>query len=209
MTDPSDEPTTATSETSDQPGTGAAPEGEQPAPAQGESAAEAPAVDDAATTANPGEPTESEDEPLTVEGLVETLEAVTVERDAHLDSLLRLQAEFENYRKAVAKRETDARERANEGLATELLPILDACDGAVANGSEDVVPVQTALVAALGKQGLTPIDSEASPFDPELHEAVMHEEAEGDDGPVVAEVLRTGYQWKGRTLRAAMVRVRG
>ena len=46
-------------------------------------------------------------------------------------------------------------------------------------------------------------------FDPNVHEAVMHDEGEADEGPVVVEVLRTGYLWHQRTLRAAMVRVRG
>ncbi len=151
-----------------------------------------------------------EPEPLTVESLVESLELVANERDGYLDSLRRLQAEFENYKKAVAKREADARDRANEGLVTELLPVLDACDGAVANGADDVVPVKTALNDALVKHGLSRLEPEGETFDPEQHEAVMHEEGETEgDGPVVAEVLRVGYQLKGRTVRAAMVRTRG
>ena len=122
-----------------------------------------------------------------------------------------LQAEFENYRKAVAKREVEARERANESLVAELLPILDACDGALASGATDVEPVRTSLVDTLTKQGLTRIDDADAPFDPERHEAVMHEPNAdgGGDGPVVAEVMRAGYLWKGRVVRPAMVRVRG
>jgi molecular chaperone GrpE len=146
---------------------------------------------------------------LTVESLVESLETVTGERDTYLDSLLRLQAEFENYRKVVAKRESEARERANEGLVNGLLPVLDACDGAVANGAADVSPIKSALSDALHKMGLERLEPTGAPFDPEQHEAVMHEPAEGTSGPTVAEVLRAGYQWKGRTLRPAMVRVTG
>ena len=157
-----------------------------------------------------GLPAASDAEPeLTVEQLVESLETVAGERDGYLDALLRLQAEFENYRKAVAKRESDARERANEGLVSELLPILDACDGAVSNGAEDVAPIRSTLTDALVKQGLTRLEPAGAPFDPEHHEAVMHEPGEGAGGPIVAEVLRAGYQWKGRTLRPAMVRVQG
>ena len=159
------------------------------------------------------DPMSNEAVPLTVEDLVASLEFVTAERDSYLDSLQRLQAEFENYRKAVAKREADARERANEGLVTELLPVLDACDSAVANGALDVAVVQHALVAALTKQGLSRLVPSGEAFDPERHEAVMHEPAEpsGDEttGPVVSEVLRVGYQWRGRTVRAAMVKVQG
>ncbi len=152
---------------------------------------------------------EGDTAPLSVEELVETLELVTTERDDYLDGLRRLQAEFENYRKAVAKREADARERANETLVTELLPVLDACDNAVANGATDVAVVQQALITALTKQGLSRLAPVGEAFDPEQHEAVIHEPGDSTTGPVVLEVLRVGYQWRGRTVRAAMVKVQG
>jgi len=147
---------------------------------------------------------------LSVEGLVSDLERVTVERDQYLETSRRIQAEFENYRKQVTKRETEARERANEGLIGEMLPVLDAFDGALSSGVEDVAPMRTTLLEALAKQGLERIDPAETPFDPNLHEAVMHEEGKGGEtGPVVAEVMRAGYSWKGRVVRPAMVRVRG
>lgn len=148
-------------------------------------------------------------EPISVEDLVVDLERVSNERDEYLDSTRRVQAEFENYRKAVAKREADAIARANNGLVAELLPVLDACDSAIANGASDVEPVRTSLVDALIKQGLERFDPDGEPFNPEQHEAVMHEDGESDDGPVVAEVLRVGYAWKGNVVRPAMVRTRG
>lgn len=147
--------------------------------------------------------------PGSVEDLVSDLERVTGERDTYLESSRRIQAEFENYRKQVGKRETEARERANESLVAELLPVLDACDGAVANGADDVAPISASLVDVLTKQGLERIDPTDAPFDPEFHEAVMHDDGDGDGGPVVAEVMRAGYSWKGRVVRPAMVRVRG
>ncbi|MDH3681354.1 MAG: nucleotide exchange factor GrpE [Acidimicrobiia bacterium] len=146
---------------------------------------------------------------ISVEDLVQDLERVTTERDQYLDASRRLQAEFENYRKAVAKRELEARERANESLVSELLPVLDACDAALASGATDVEPVRASLIDALTKQGLARIDDADAPFDPERHDAVMHEPDEGGDGPIVAEVMRAGYSWKGRVVRPAMVRVRG
>lgn len=146
---------------------------------------------------------------ISAEDLVQDLERVTAERDQYLDASRRLQAEFENYRKAVAKREVEARERANESLIAELLPVLDACDGALASGATDVEPVRASLLDTLTKQGLTRIDDLEAPFDPERHEAVMHEPDEDGAGPVVAEVMRAGYLWKGRVVRPAMVRVRG
>jgi molecular chaperone GrpE len=63
-------------------------------------------------------------------------------------------------------------------------------------------------MGALSKQGLVAMDLVGQPFNPELAEAVMHEPGDGGD-PVVVEVLRTGYEWKGRVLRAAMVKVKG
>jgi molecular chaperone GrpE len=146
---------------------------------------------------------------ISVEDLVLDLERVTTERDQYLDASRRLQAEFENYKKQVSKREAAARERANDSLIGELLPVLDAFDGAVANGAEDVVPMRTTFLDALAKQGLERIDPVDAAFDPNLHEAVMHDQADDTDGPVVAEVMRAGYVWKGRVLRPAMVRTRG
>ncbi len=150
-----------------------------------------------------------ESPPISVEDLVQDLERVTAERDQYLDTSRRLQAEFENYRKAVAKREADAKERANEKLVAEILPVLDACDGAVANGAADVEPVRSALIETLTKQGLDRIDGQDEDFDPVLHDAVMHEPSDDGAGPVVAEVMRAGYRWRGRVVRPAMVRVRG
>lgn len=136
--------------------------------------------------------------------------ALERERDEHLDQLRRVQADFENYRKRTIAQQAEVAERANESLVGQLLPVLDACDAAVQHGADDVAPVQAQLVDALTKAGLERLDPAGEPFDPNFHEAVMHEPADGDEsGPVVAEVLRTGYTWKGRVLRPAMVKVRG
>jgi molecular chaperone GrpE len=66
------------------------------------------------------------------------------------------------------------------------------------------------MLDILQKEGLEVIDTDGVVFDPNLHEAVMHEPAdEGEMEPVVSETLRTGYLWKGRVLRPAMVKVKG
>jgi molecular chaperone GrpE len=140
--------------------------------------------------------------------LIRDLERVSAQRDQFLDTSRRIQAEFENYRKQVARREVETRERAAESLVAELLPVLDACDHALASGASDVEPVRTALVDVLTKQGLARIDTAEELFDPSKHDAVLHEP--GDDAePVVAEIMRAGYSWNGRVVRPAMVRVRG
>lgn len=141
---------------------------------------------------------------------LDQLEAVTVERDEYLDRLRRLQADFENYKKRTAKEHREAGERAMARLADRLLPVLDSCDAAMIHGASGVEPVFAALLGVLEKEGLERIDPLDHTFDPEVHEAVMHEHAdEPHEHPMVVEVLRPGYSWKGHVIRAAMVKVRG
>ena len=137
-----------------------------------------------------------------------SIEDVLKERDEFKDIALRVQADFENYRKRAATQMSDELDRALGKLVEQLLPVLDACEAAVAHGVEGVEQVWSSLIGALQKQGLEALDLVGKPFDPALADAVMHEEGDGSE-PVVLEVLRTGYRWKGRVLRAAMVKVKG
>jgi molecular chaperone GrpE len=136
------------------------------------------------------------------------LEVITRERDQFKDMALRLQADFENYRKRMANQHNDDVERAAGRLVQSLLPVLDACEAAYAHGVEGVEPIWSQLMGVLQKHGLEALDLADKPFDPAVAEAVIHEPGDGSD-PVVTEVLRTGYRWKGKILRAAMVKVRG
>jgi molecular chaperone GrpE len=157
------------------------------------------------------DPSELSDEALEEAALLvqNDLAALTRERDDYLENLKRVQAEFENYRKRVMAQQADHAERAAEGLVGELLPVLDACDAALQHGAEGVEPISGQLLETLTKQGLERLDPEGEPFDPNFHDAVMHEEADGGEDAVVVEVLRPGYSWKGRVLRPAMVKVKG
>ena len=134
--------------------------------------------------------------------------AVVAERDEMKDIALRLQADFENYKKRVASTQADEIDRATGRFVEALLPVLDACEAAVAHGSDDVLTIWSALIGGLQKQGLEALDLVDKPFDPSLADAVMHEDGDGSD-PVVVDVLRTGYMWKGKVLRPAMVKVKG
>lgn len=155
----------------------------------------------------PVEDSESTDVPAS-EG--SEMQEVVAERDKYIDTSRRLQAEFENYRKQVSKREQEARERSNERLVLELLPVMDACDAAMETNAAEVEPISTALFTTLTKQGLEKVDPIDSEFNPEHHEAVMHEADPDSSGTqTVIEVLRPGYLWKGRVIRPAMVRVKG
>lgn len=154
---------------------------------------------------------QSENSDVTAEEEIDVkhdIEALLSERDEFKDIALRLQADFENYKKRVAQVHADDVNRATGKLAEELLPVLDACEAAFAHGADGVEPIWSALMGALSKQGLVAMDLVGKAFNPELAEAVMHEPGEGGEA-VVVEVLRTGYEWKGRVLRAAMVKVKG
>ena len=134
--------------------------------------------------------------------------ALLKERDDFKDVAIRLQADFENYKKRVASTQADEIDRATGRFVEALLPVLDACEAAVAHGSDDVLTIWSALIGGLQKQGLEALDLVGKSFDPSLADAVMHEDGDGSD-PVVSEVLRTGYLWKGKVLRPAMVKVKG
>lgn len=136
------------------------------------------------------------------------IEAALAERDSFKDIALRLQADFENYRKRISAQQSDEIDRATGKLVESLLPVLDACEAGFAHGVEGVESVWSSLFGVLQKQGLEALDLTDQPFDPSVAEAVMHEPGDGGE-PMVVEVLRTGYRWKGRVLRAAMVKVRG
>lgn len=138
---------------------------------------------------------------------VDVAQRLERERDDYLDALRRLKADFENYKRRVSAQQEEQRDLGSLTLLRELLPVLDAFDAAVAHGSEEVQPLHNQLIQTLEKQGMEVLSSADVPFDPNVHEAVMHEEGDGE--PVVSEVMRTGYLWNGRVVRAAMVRVRG
>ena len=171
---------------------------------------DAPAADAEDGAAEAPADTTAADAPVTVEDLVAALEAVTAERDQHLADLQRVSAEFQNFRKQTEKRNSDFAAQAGSRVAEALLPVLDACDAAAQQGVEGVEPIAGQLRGELERAGLQVIAEIDAAFDPNLHEAAMSEPGDdGQDGPIVAQVLRTGYAWNGRVLRAAMVKVKG
>ena len=146
-------------------------------------------------------------EELSVEALVEQL---ITERDAFKDMALRVQAEFENYRKRSAAQLIDESDRNSGRLVEALLAVLDACEAAIAHDMAGIEPIFSSMLTALQKQGLEVLDLVDTVFDPSVADAVVHEPADADgDETKIVEVLRTGYRWKGRVLRAAMVKVKG
>ena len=153
-----------------------------------------------------------------VEDDLDELGQVLAERDEFRQMAQRLQADFENFRKRSAAQAEQSAERRVAGVVEQLLPVLDTFDLAASHLSTEGEPSAEAaalssaramLVDTLSKLGLEAVPGTGEAFDPEVHEAVMHVEAEDGEGPVVDEVLRAGYVFRGTTIRAAMVRVRG
>jgi molecular chaperone GrpE len=174
-----------------------------------ESVVDAPTVDTAGDV-NGVDAGPSDADVVAAEAVVEhDLDALLAERDGFKEIALRLQADFENYRKRVATQHHDEVERATGKLAESMLPVLDAAEAAFLQHPAEIEPLFNLMLGELRKAGLEAMNLDGQPFDPNLAEAVLHEPAEGDEGPHVAEVLRSGYTWKGRVLRPAMVKVRG
>ena len=145
----------------------------------------------------------------------EELAAARQQAADYRDHLMRLQAEFDNYRKRVLKEQTRAVELAAEPLIRQLLEVLDEFELALMAAEQKpnfdkflhgVELVYAKLVDTLKAEGLERIEAGGEPFDPTLHEALMGSGPGGDE-PVVADVLRQGYRLKGRVIRPAGVRV--
>ena len=133
---------------------------------------------------------------------------LAAQRDQYRDIAQRVQADFENYRKRVQQQMRDEADRASARLAEALLPVLDATEAAYLRHPDEVGPLLNVMLSELRKQGLETLHLQDQPFDPNVAEAVAHEPGDGGE-VIVAEVLRSGYTWNGRTLRPAMVRTRG
>jgi molecular chaperone GrpE len=129
--------------------------------------------------------------------------------------LLHLTADFENFKRQAARRETEARERAVRGVLEDLLPVLDNFERAVAaaQNSNDVQSLKTGVEfilqqfeEAIKSHGVEPIAARGQGFDPARHEAIEEIESEQEPGTVVDDVQR-GYIYKGNVLRPSRVRV--
>ena len=138
---------------------------------------------------------------------------LTAERDEYIAHLQRTQAEFDNYRKRMLRDQTTNLERATANLIEQLLPVLDNFELALNSAGTDVDRLRKGVELVYGeflgqleKAGLERIEALGKPFDPEEHEAVLHVEDDGGE-PGVRDVVRSGYRFKGRVLRPAMVKV--
>ena len=144
------------------------------------------------------------------------LDAARAEAESYLDDLRRLQADFDNYRKRTLREQTARAASASQALVARLLPVLDNFELAVsaAEQSRDfdrmlkgVEMVFGELREVLQGEGLVKIEAEGKPFDPERHEAVIAVEQEDTEPGTVVDIVRAGYELRGKVLRPAMVKV--
>jgi molecular chaperone GrpE len=143
--------------------------------------------------------------------LEERIAALEAERDERLNDLKRVAADFENYRKRVARDQESLVARAHERLVKELLPVLDdlerALDAARDSGTrsveEGVRLVHEELKSALKREGLAEIETNGR-FDPHVHEALLSQPSDAEEGSVL-EVVQKGYRLGDRVVRPARV----
>lgn len=163
------------------------------------------------------QPHANDDPAATTPGAVDAsaIETLTRERDDNYDRLLRKTAEFDNYRKRVERERREHADRAVVGLLEELLLVVDDFDLALtvdpgeggAAYRKGIELIHAKLHDMLRKQGVRPIEAVGADFDPNVHQAVVHEPSEGHrENEVIAE-LRKGYTLNDRLLRPSMVKV--
>jgi molecular chaperone GrpE len=144
------------------------------------------------------------------------LKQVKVKADEQHDQLLRLQADFDNFRKRTQKEKAELIKYASEQLVGELLPVLDNFERATCSAqnnpditvfSQGVEMILRQLQTALSKVGLKAMECVGQPFDPNLHEAVLRVESDEHPENTVVEELQKGYFLKEKVLRPSMVKV--
>ena len=148
-------------------------------------------------------------------GLAVQVQRLVAEKQDLTNTLVRLQADFDNYRKRIEKERDQARHRGVEHLIEQLLPVLDGFDRALAAHDDPAYEeyrkgfelIRKQLWDVLAKQGVHRIESVGKEFDPNVHHAIEHvPTTDYPDGAVIDE-LQPGYTFHHRVLRPAMVRV--
>ncbi len=152
-----------------------------------------------------------------LEELKKKVEEKEKEAKDHYDRLLRMAADFENYKKRAAKEKEEWTKFANEDLMKALLPFIDNLEKAVAHAEKDGNTAKSLieglkltheqLLQSLSKFGLSPVESSGKPFDPSVHEAMMVVETDQHEPNHVVEEFRKGYLLNDRLLRPATVSV--
>ncbi|MCK8487916.1 nucleotide exchange factor GrpE [Paenibacillus sp. MBLB2552] len=146
------------------------------------------------------------------------LEKLRAESEDYQQRLLRTQADFDNFRRRTVKEKEELGKYASAKLITELLPVIDNFERALSTAGEStdansyikgVEMIFRQLEGVLKTEGLTPMEAEGQPFNPEFHQAIMQVESDEHEEGIVVEVVQKGYLLKDKVLRPAMVKVSG
>jgi molecular chaperone GrpE len=173
--------------------------------------ADAEVADDEALEGIEAEEVEAEEDAIAAD-----LDKARAEAESYLDDLRRLQADFDNYRKRTLREQTARAASASQALVARLLPVLDNFELAVSSAERSrdfdrmlkgVEMVFGELREVLEAEGLVRIEAEGKPFDPERHEAVIAVEEQDTEPGMVVDIVRAGYELRGKVLRPAMVKV--
>ncbi len=155
----------------------------------------------------------SPSDPATLESVIAERDHLIEEKNDLLDRILRRQAEFDNFRRRAERERADIHEYANTETVRGILPILDDFERAlkVECGDKEYVRgmelIHQRLSDALKKLGLEPIDAKGRKFDPHVHHAVEMVETDQVEDHTVLDEYQRGYNFRGRLLRPAMVKV--
>ena len=197
------------------------PASEKPAAAEADAVAEdAAAPEDEDRGARPAtdatEPNAKAEDSVGVDSDLDELVSARTERDEYLELAQRTKADFENYRKRMAREAAQAADRGMGKLVKELLPALDNLGLALRHAEEEdaerpsellkgIRLVQEDLIGALGRVGVEPFSPEGEPFDPVEQEAMAQQPVESAEPGTVVEVYQQGYRLNGTVLRPARV----
>ena len=173
---------------------------------------EAPAEETTAEVAEAAEEKESRSEKKKTKKLEGELEKKQAELDELNDKYLRLAAEYDNFRRRTAKEREGIRADAYSDAVSSLLPVVDNLERAAAFTEADkvhegVAMTLRAFAETMEKMGIIVLGTVGETFDPELHNAVMHEENEELPESVITEVFQKGYKMGDKVIRYAMVKV--
>lgn len=136
--------------------------------------------------------------------------------DEYQGRVLRVQADYDNFRRRTLKEKEELAQYATSKLVTELLPVLDNFERALATapaGAESeafakgVNMIFRQLEGVLKSEGLTPMETVGQPFNPEFHQAIMQVESDEHEEGIVTEEVQKGYLLKNKVIRPAMVKV--
>lgn len=146
---------------------------------------------------------------------LESLRARAAKADEHWDRLLRMSADFENFKKRAARERDETRKSATEGVITRILGVVDNFEMAIQATNQPNISVDTLkagvtmihnqLRSVLGEMGLEEVNAAGQPFDPALHEAVSQQETDSVPDGQVLQQIRKGYRLRDRLLRPASV----